>query len=74
LDFVATNLPTEIDSRCIDIVSSFGLTFGALDLIETPAGEFVFLELNPNGQWAWIEMGNSQPISDAIIDLLSGRN
>jgi hypothetical protein len=31
----------------------------------------VFLEINPNGQWGWIEQELGTPISDAIVDLLS---
>jgi len=48
-------LPSEIEDRCIQLVKALELNFGAIDLICTPDDEFVFLEINPNGQWAWIE-------------------
>ena len=41
-----------------------GLTFGAIDLILTPDGEYVFLEVNINGQWAYLEDMLALPISD----------
>ncbi|MGH3885301.1 MAG: hypothetical protein ACRDSZ_01825, partial [Pseudonocardiaceae bacterium] len=31
------------------------------------------LELNPNGQWAWIEDETGLPISSALADALEGR-
>jgi hypothetical protein len=48
-----------------------GLRFGAFDLIVTPAGEHVFLELNPNGQWYWIELATGAPMADAMANLLA---
>ncbi len=64
-------LPESIASKCITLTQQFGLAFGAIDLILNPDGEYIFLELNPNGQWAWIEQICPEiHISDAMIDLL----
>jgi hypothetical protein len=41
-------------------------------MIVTPDGGYVFLELNPNGQWLWIELITGAPITDAIVALLVG--
>lgn len=64
-------LPAEIERRCIDLVTRLGLRFGAIDMIVTPSGEYIFLEINPNGQYLWIEEFTGLPISDAICDLLT---
>lgn len=48
-------LPGDITGRCFELVRSYGLNFGALDLILTPDGRYVFLEINPNGQWLWVQ-------------------
>lgn len=64
------NLPNEVEENCLTLVKSYGLPFGAIDMILTPDDEYVFLELNPNGQWAWIEDLTNMPISKAVIDLL----
>ncbi len=69
LRYSAVALPGEVEERCRAVVEAFGLKFGALDLILTPEGEYVFLEINPNGQWAWIEMHTGQPLRRAFIDL-----
>jgi hypothetical protein len=44
--------------------------YSTIDLIVTPDGDHVFLELNPNGQYLWVEEMTGTPISEAIADLL----
>jgi glutathione synthase/RimK-type ligase-like ATP-grasp enzyme len=63
-------LPPEIADRCCALVRRLGLSYGAVDLILTPDGRYVFLEVNPNGQYLWLERATGLPISDAICDLL----
>lgn len=63
-------LSKNIESICRRIVGAYELEFAALDLILTPSDEYYFLEINPNGQWAWIEPLTKQPLRQAIIDLL----
>lgn len=63
-------LPSEV-ARCLDcFMAEFGLVFGAIDLIRTPAGEHVFLEVNPTGEWGMLERDLGYPISEAIADAL----
>lgn len=66
-------LPLDVEKRCKELIGFFGLNFGAIDMILTPDGRYVFLEINPNGQWAWIEDLTGMPISEAMADLLSGK-
>ena len=63
------NLPSEVDDLCVGMLRTLGLEFGAIDLIEKADG-YCFLEINPNGQWAWIQQLTGAPIADAIADLL----
>ena len=51
-------------------MEGLGLRYGAIDMVFTPDGRYVFLEINPNGQYLWIEYQTGMPISDAICDLL----
>ena len=71
LPHVVALLPDEIANACILLTKKLGLRFGAIDLIRDQAGAYWFLEINPNGQWAWIEKRTGQPISAAIVDLLT---
>ncbi len=64
-------LPPEVESKCAALVRALGLAFGAIDLILTPEGEYVFLEINPNGQWAWIQQLCPEiPLRETLADLL----
>jgi hypothetical protein len=59
-------LPDGIRDRCLALVAGYGLGYGAIDLVVTRDGRYVFLELNPAGQYLWIEDATQLPISDAI--------
>ena len=65
------DLPVAEAERCAELVSKLGLTFGAIDLVLDNRGEFQFLEINPNGEWMWIEDLVGYPISDAITGFLT---
>ena len=69
--YAAYDLPRDVADRCVRLVAGLGLSFGALDFIVTPDGRHVFLELNVNGQWAFVEMLTGMPIGDAIADWLA---
>lgn len=66
-------LPADVERACLELVRRLGLRYGAIDMVLTPDGRYVFLEINPNGQYLWIEMITGLPISDAICDLLVER-
>jgi glutathione synthase/RimK-type ligase-like ATP-grasp enzyme len=67
----AITLPAELESRLLSFMSACGLLYGTVDLIATPEGEYVFLEVNPSGQYLWIERLCNLPITAAIADWLS---
>jgi glutathione synthase/RimK-type ligase-like ATP-grasp enzyme len=64
-------LPADLALKCTKLVATLGLAYGALDFVVTPNDEHVFLELNPAGQWGWIERALGLPITDAILDKLT---
>jgi hypothetical protein len=65
-------LPEALEDALIGVVADLGLRFGAIDVIVRPDGEHVFLELNPSGQWAWLDEDLTRVIRDAIVDVLAG--
>lgn len=71
LQFKKDDLPEEIKSMCFQLVNKLGLNFGAIDLIKNTKNEFYFIEINPNGQWVWIETDTGLNISDSIINFLN---
>ena len=64
-------LPEDAVNNCTALVREFGLRYSSIDMIQDDTGNLYFLELNPNGQWAWIEQLTHYPIRDSIIDALT---
>ncbi|MBD2451297.1 MvdC family ATP-grasp ribosomal peptide maturase [Nostoc sp. FACHB-152] len=67
-------LPDKVVLRLQAFMGRLGLLFGSLDLILTPSGEYVFLEINPVGEWGMLEKDLDLPISSAIADALLPTN
>ncbi len=65
-------LPLECEEKILRLMHYFSLNYGAIDVILTPDGRHVFLELNPSGEFFWLERTPGLPVSNAIADLLLG--
>jgi glutathione synthase/RimK-type ligase-like ATP-grasp enzyme len=48
-----------------------GLIYGAIDLRLAKDGRYVFLEINPAGQFLYVEQQSSQPIAAALAARLA---
>lgn len=64
-------LPAAVENGLLELMRRLGLVYGAIDLRLRPDGRYVFLEVNPAGQWLFVEQETGQPISDAIAERLS---
>lgn len=70
LDHTRIELPSELGQKCIALTRRFALNYSAIDFVLDDYGNYVFLEINPNGQWAWIENRLGYPIAEAITSIL----
>jgi putative peptide maturation system protein len=70
--FVAHPLDPAVERRCVALVRALGLVYGCIDLVVTPDDRLVLLEVNPNGQYLWIEQLTGLPITAALVDELTG--
>ena len=70
VQFKAESFPEDLQQKCIALLKELDLRYGAFDFIETPDGEIIFLEVNANGQFMWLERDLGFPISEAIADEL----
>lgn len=66
-------LPRYITNSLTNTARHFGLNYAAADLLETEDGSFYFLELNPNGQWAWLDFEAGMNVRASIADALESR-
>ena len=51
---------------CHVLVDRLGLRYGAIDLVHTTDGRYCFLEINPNGEWLWLQDALGWPIAHRI--------
>ena len=63
-------LPKDVERKLLKLMAYFGLNYGAIDIIVTPDGRHVFLEVNPVGEFFWLEHCPGLPISQAIAEIL----
>lgn len=66
-------LPDDIMEKCQAMLDAMGLLYGAFDFIEDPEGRLVFLEINPTGEWAWLEEQLNLPFREAFVRLFYDR-
>jgi Glutathione synthase/Ribosomal protein S6 modification enzyme (glutaminyl transferase) len=67
-------LPLAVQDQLRALMQRLGIVYGAIDMRLTPEGEYVFLEVNPAGQWLFIEGCSRQPITAALACLLHDRD
>lgn len=66
-------LPHDVEAGFVKLLDVFALNYAAIDAAVTDDGRYVFLGLDPLGDFAWLERGGPQfPISDAIADVTIG--
>lgn len=65
------DLPLCVERKIHEFMSVFGLIYGAFDFIVTPEGRYVFLEVNPSGQYMWVESKTGLSITEALADALT---
>ena len=70
-DWKPYNLPNDVEEKLFQLMNYLGLNYGAIDIIVTPDGEHIFLEVNPVGEFFWLEKYSPYfPISQAIGEIL----
>jgi ATP-grasp ribosomal peptide maturase len=70
LTFTTIDLPYPVRVGVSALMRRLDLRFAAVDFIVSPDGRWWFLELNPNGQWAFVQDATGQQIAAAIADAL----
>jgi glutathione synthase/RimK-type ligase-like ATP-grasp enzyme len=65
-EIAAYELPSDIENKLVQLVKSFGLVYSAIDMRYSNELGYVFFELNPEGQFLWIEIEADLPISHEI--------
>jgi glutathione synthase/RimK-type ligase-like ATP-grasp enzyme len=64
-------LPRDVEEKLLKMMRRMGLEYGAIDMRVTPEGEYVFLEVNPAGQFLYVEHAAKIPIAAALAEFLA---
>lgn len=76
LSYDVVELPTEIVAGLRGVMAELGLVYGAFDLVVGPPpdngdADVSFLEVNPGGQYGFLEAATGIPITDSLVRLLA---
>lgn len=71
LNYRQVELPQSVLRGCLAMNRVLGLEYAAYDFVAHHDGSYWFLEVNPSGQWGWIEQALGFPLSDRIAARLS---
>ncbi len=66
-------LPKELNDKLLAMMDRFQLNYGAIDLILHPDGRYFFLEINPAGEYMWLERTPGYKISEHLAKILLGK-
>jgi len=67
-------MPREVERVLLSLLKSYQLRFAAVDFVVEEKGEWYFLEINPNGQWAWLDSSASAGIGVAFVEATASVN
>lgn len=62
-------LPQSVSDLCFKLMYELELNFGGIDLVYSN-GEYFFIEINPTGEWDWLENLTQLGMDKAIANLL----
>jgi hypothetical protein len=62
---------TDYDTNTYALLRELGLVYGALDFVIDPDGAWTFLEINPAGQYGWLEHHTGTDLTGQLADLLT---
>ena len=60
-------LPDDIEMKLRTLTAHYCLRFAAIDMVIDTSGQWFFLEINPNGQWAWLDLVGGMKIADYFV-------
>ncbi len=61
-------IPAGVERSLGELLASYGLRFAAVDFGVTDEGRWVFFEINPNGQWAWLDLVGATALWEDFAD------
>lgn len=70
VQYAIVDIPSTTQQAIRTLMKSYGLRFAAIDLAVDVDGRWVFFEVNPNGQWAWLDIDGGADIGEMFVSAL----
>jgi hypothetical protein len=67
VEYVSLTVPADVSDKLLELVRSYSLRFSAIDMGVDSDGRWWFFEVNPNGQWAWLDIAGGCDIAASFI-------
>jgi glutathione synthase/RimK-type ligase-like ATP-grasp enzyme len=75
LDIQPYQLPITIENKLRDFMRKSGIVFGSFDFIVTKENDYIFLEVNEQGQFLWVEECNPEfKMLDIFINFILNKS
>ncbi|PIU61879.1 hypothetical protein COS83_03380 [archaeon CG07_land_8_20_14_0_80_38_8] len=63
-------IPDNVKKFCSDLLYHYNLSFAEIDIILDKEGDYYFLEINPKGQWLWLEEQSGYNLTKDVAENL----
>lgn len=63
--------PPDVVAALLALVRGYGLRFAAVDMAVADDGRWIFFEINPNGQWAWLDISGGFDMARLFVQSFS---
>lgn len=68
VSYTLITLPAGVRLAVLELVKQYELRFAAIDMAVAKSGEWFFFEVNPNGQWAWLDLEGVTNIAASFVE------
>ena len=73
VEYIPLTVPDRIRDAICKIMMLYELRFAAIDFAIDDRGTWVFFEVNPNGQWAWLDLEGVASIATMFVNSLESK-
>ncbi|SJL19874.1 hypothetical protein PGIN_3-3_00944 [Porphyromonas gingivalis] len=72
--FLPFQLPKNIEDKVVDLMAELSLNTGSIDFILTPENEYIFLEVNPTGQFGMVDYSCNYGLHEKVANILIAKD
>jgi glutathione synthase/RimK-type ligase-like ATP-grasp enzyme len=71
VQYKEVRIPLSFEASLRALIDTYKLRFAAVDAVVNDRDEWIFLEINPNGQWAWLDLEGGFDVAAAFVRAFS---